>query len=65
LNSKIDGELSVQIVNMSGMVVNSQVVKANKGQNTIVLPVQSLAAGIYSVKVATENTSILKRIVKL
>ena len=65
LNSKIDGELSVQIVNMSGMVVNSQVVKANKGQNTIVLPVQSLAAGIYSVKVATENTSIVKRIVKL
>jgi PKD repeat protein len=65
LNSKIEGELSVQIVNMSGMVVNSQVVKANKGQNTIVLPVQSLAAGIYSVKVATENTSIVKRIVKL
>ena len=65
LNSKIDGDLSVQIVNMSGMVVNSQVVKANKGQNTIVLPVQSLAAGIYSVKVATENTSIVKRIVKL
>jgi PKD repeat protein len=65
LNSKIDGALNVQIVNMSGMVVNSQVVSAIKGQNTIVLPVQSLAAGIYSVKVATENTSIVKRIVKL
>ncbi len=54
----------VQILNLFGQVVFSEIYSVNSGQNTVKMNISELPSGIYFVRATFGNESIIKKFVK-
>jgi len=56
-------DVNVSLVDLTGTTVLTRATRMNKGNNVLSLPTQGLAAGIYIMKMDTEDGSIHKKVI--
>ena len=64
LDSRISGSTFVSIVDLNGRLLRTLSTTFNKGTNKLVIPVNELAEGMYSIRIENGGSSITHRFVK-
>jgi hypothetical protein len=59
----IGSEFQVQLIDITGRLINTQVLSGVSGTQTVTFPVSNLAKGSYIVKIAGEGYSSTKNVV--
>ena len=54
---------TIELVNMLGQVVETSLIKANAGNNLVMIGTEQLRSGVYTLRMNTGNAQIIRQVI--
>jgi plastocyanin len=63
MDAKSTGDISIELISLSGAVVNSTSGDVNSGLNTLEIDVRDMVSGIYFIKISKDGTNHFEKVI--